>query len=72
MGWADHRLTDYAAIECWWEVVFSAYLMVSLQTVTSMLPHNTAENVVDADLDAAEIRSWAVGLATLHQRIAQH
>jgi SRSO17 transposase len=32
LGWADHRLTDYAAIERWWEVVFSAYLMVSLQT----------------------------------------
>lgn len=32
LGWADHRLTDYAAIERWWELVFSAYLMVSLQT----------------------------------------
>ncbi len=32
LGWADHRLTNYAAIERWWELVFSAYLMVSLQT----------------------------------------
>lgn len=32
LGWADHRLTDDAAIECWWELVFSAYLMVSLLT----------------------------------------
>ena len=32
LGWADHRLTDYDAIERWWELVFSAYLMVSLQT----------------------------------------
>lgn len=32
LGWADHRLTDYAAIERWWELVFSAYLMVTLQT----------------------------------------
>ncbi len=32
LGWADHRLTDYHAIERWWELVFSAYLMVSLQT----------------------------------------
>ena len=32
MGWADHRLTDYVAIERWWELVFSAYLLVSLQT----------------------------------------
>lgn len=32
LGWADHRLTDYAAIERWWELVFSAYLLVSVQT----------------------------------------
>ena len=32
LGWADHRLTDYAAIERWWELVFSAYVLVSLQT----------------------------------------
>ncbi len=30
LGWADYRLTDYAAIERWWELVFSTYLMVSL------------------------------------------
>ncbi len=32
LGWADHRLTNYAAIERWWELVCSAYLLVSLQT----------------------------------------
>lgn len=30
LGWADFRLTDYAQIEKWWEIVMSAYLMVSL------------------------------------------
>ena len=30
LGWADFRLTDYAQIEKWWEVVTSAFLMVSL------------------------------------------
>ena len=32
LGWADFRLTDYADIEKWWEIVCSAYLMVSLQS----------------------------------------
>lgn len=32
LGWADYRLTDYAAIERWWELVFSTYLLVSLHT----------------------------------------
>lgn len=31
LGWADFRLTHYDQIERWWEVVSSAYLMVSLQ-----------------------------------------
>jgi len=38
LGWADYRLTDYAAIERWWEVVCSAYLMVSLRTVPLQTP----------------------------------
>jgi SRSO17 transposase len=29
LGWADFRLTDYASIERWWEIVLSAYLLVS-------------------------------------------
>lgn len=32
LGWADFRLTDYASIERWWEIIFSTYLMISLHT----------------------------------------
>src|SRR6266699_7317484 len=32
LGWADFRVTDYASIERWWELVSSAYLLVSLQS----------------------------------------
>lgn len=42
LGWADHRLTDYAAIERWWELVFSAYLMVSMQTTVFATPDDRA------------------------------
>src|SRR5260370_22145613 len=31
LGWADFRITDYASIERWWELVSCAYLPVSLQ-----------------------------------------
>ena len=31
LGWADYRVTHYAQIERWWEIVSSAYLLVSLQ-----------------------------------------
>lgn len=30
LGWHDYRLTDYKSIERWWELIFSAYLLVSL------------------------------------------
>lgn len=46
LGWADFRLTEYAHIQKWWEVVSSAYLMVSLhssalQTVKTPLSNAT-------------------------------
>jgi SRSO17 transposase len=31
LGWADFRVTAFQDIEKWWELVCSAYLMVSLQ-----------------------------------------
>jgi hypothetical protein len=31
LGWAEYRLTDYASIERWWELVFCAYSLVSFQ-----------------------------------------
>jgi SRSO17 transposase len=38
LGWADFRLTEYKDIEKWWEIVSSAYLMVSLQAQASKGP----------------------------------
>jgi SRSO17 transposase len=32
LGWADYRLTESSAIERWWELVMSAYTLVSLQS----------------------------------------
>jgi len=32
LGWADYRVTAYDDIARWWELVMSAYLMISLQT----------------------------------------
>ena len=31
LGWRDFRLTDYKSIERWWELVMSAYLLVTIQ-----------------------------------------
>jgi SRSO17 transposase len=46
LGWADFRLTAFHDIEKWWEIVCSAYLMVSLQSpifkAPQLLTHKTA------------------------------
>jgi len=34
LGWSDYRLTDYQSIERWWELVMSAYFLVSLHAET--------------------------------------
>ena len=34
LGWADFRVTDYTQIQKWWEVVMSAYLLVSLHSAS--------------------------------------
>ena len=36
LGWADFRVTKYAQIEKWWEIVMSAYLMVSLHSAPKL------------------------------------
>lgn len=32
LGWTDYRFTKFEQIEKWWELIFSAYLMVSLSS----------------------------------------
>jgi SRSO17 transposase len=32
LGWADFRVTNYTQIQKWWEIVMSAYLLVSLHS----------------------------------------
>jgi SRSO17 transposase len=32
LGWTDYRFTKFEQVEKWWELIFSAYLMVSLSS----------------------------------------
>ena len=43
LGWADFRVTDYSQIQKWWEIVMSAYLMVSLHA--EVLNNNLEQGV---------------------------
>jgi hypothetical protein len=32
LGWTDYRFTNFQDIEKWWEIIFSVYLMISLNS----------------------------------------
>lgn len=63
LGWADFRVTDYQQIEKWWEVVMSAYLLVSLHTAEL---HPAKDQAIDSRIAKARQqfaahRSWEPG-----------
>ena len=42
-GWTDYRLTNFKDINKWWEIIMSAYLMISLNTQV-FLSLNTSDS----------------------------
>jgi SRSO17 transposase len=48
LGWADFRVTDYSQIQKWWEIVMSAYLLVSLH---AQVLNNTPAQGVNQPID---------------------
>jgi SRSO17 transposase len=66
LGWHDYRLTDYKSIERWWELVFSAYLLVSIHT--GQFKHqqqNNANTIADATaqpLRFTQHSQWELGI----------
>jgi hypothetical protein len=53
LGWAHYRVTDYASIERWWELVFCTYILVSFQC--SALQASEQESVPPATPPALEV-----------------
>lgn len=62
MGWADFRVTDYEQIQKWWELVMSAYLMVSLHSKalnpSQEIGHDTAEPNLDNITSKFATHKW--------------
>lgn len=66
LGWGDFRVTNYRAIERWWEIVFSVYWMISLHS--DVFNPNAANETQRQILDSAQIAS----ICCLEQEIALH
>jgi hypothetical protein len=60
LGWADFRVTDSASLERWWELITSAYLLVSLQSP------------VFQHADDASQRTHPETVATPPERFSEH
>jgi hypothetical protein len=59
LGWADFRVTNYAQIQKWWEVVISAYLLVSLHAdVLNPRGHSPKDNISKSVLKKFSIHDW--------------
>lgn len=59
LGWADFRVTDYTQIQKWWEVVMSAYLLVSLHSA-SLYPQSEfqGENQASVVVRKFSLHPW--------------
>lgn len=53
LGWADFRFTSYTEIEKWWEIVYSAYLMVSLQSELFKEKQEPAEPQIQKEVETS-------------------
>ncbi len=62
LGWTDYRFTNFEQIEKWWEIIMSAYLMVSLNT-QPFLGLNTFgsnnEEIPKKTIDVAVHEHWS-------------
>jgi SRSO17 transposase len=59
LGWADFRVTTYAQIQKWWEVVMSAYLLVSLHAdVLNPRGHSPQDNITKSVLKKFSTHDW--------------
>jgi SRSO17 transposase len=64
LGWADYRVTDYHTMERWWEIVCSAYLLVSLQSPVLQAAPPTAPELPPDDAPTQRFpqhRWWDTG-----------
>ncbi len=59
LGWADFRVTNYAQIEKWWEIVMSAYLLVSLHAkVFNSYEDVNNDEVIDSAVNKFSAHDW--------------
>ena len=65
LGWTDYRFTNFNEINKWWEVIFSSYLIISLNTqaflsLNSLYITNFAQD--NTEVDWSSHPQWDEGI----------
>ncbi|QLE40002.1 IS701 family transposase [Nostoc sp. C052] len=70
LGWADFRLTDYESIERWWEIIFSAYLLVSIQATYFQVEAEkfANQNLSNPSSDYSSLRDSSISQFSQHRQ----
>lgn len=61
LGWHDYRLTNFPDLEKWWEIIFSVYLMISLNSQAFGLlnqAHATDSDIQNSTPDFSVHQQW--------------
>ncbi len=62
LGWTDYRFTNYQHIERWWEIIFSVYTMISLNSPVFLSLNQShqleAEVQENSDVDFSNHPQW--------------
>ena len=66
LGWTDYRVTDAASIERWWELVMSAYTLVSLQSLAGAAHDQPATAAPTPPIPLETHPAWDAGTGWKH------
>lgn len=66
LGWHDYRLTDYKSIERWWELIFSADLLVSIHAAEFRQQQQSDANPTTSDANPTTQATVSLSPFTQH------
>ncbi len=61
LGWTDYRFTNFTEINKWWSIIFSVYLMISLNTEVFLSLNSSSianSEASKSDIDLASHPEW--------------
>lgn len=68
LGWTNYRFTNFAEINKWWEIIMSAYLMISLNTQAFLSLNSSSITKAQASQEASQINiDWTSHSQWNHQ-----